>query len=115
MSHRLEIQFSSVPHTKQRKESDNIQFQPEHPIEEQIHSPLPHMGLDFGKSSGRFTDCHPLDERSEVNDTLNLSTGKTEDFYQFCDTIVVQYSAFLSRSRWIIPFDIASFQGELPT
>ena len=76
-------------------------------IEEQICSLSPCMGMNFGKCCSRFPDSPPPEERSEVSDVQNLST---EVFYQCFGTTVVQQSAFLSRSPWMIPFDIASLK-----
>ena len=81
-------------------------------IEEQICSLFPCMGMNFGKCCSRFPDSPPPEERSEVSNVQNLSTGKTEVVYQCCGTSVVQQSTFLSRSPWMIPFDIASFQED---
>ena len=49
-------------------------------IEEQICSLFSCMGMNFGKYCSRFPDSPPPEERSEVSDVQNLSTGKTEVF-----------------------------------
>ena len=100
----------NVPNKERSQTSYSLQ--PEYPIEEQICSLFPCMGMNFGKCCSRFPDSPPPEERSEVSDVQNLSTGKTEVFYQCCGTTVVQQSTFLSRSPWMIPFDIASFQED---
>ena len=70
------------------------------------------MGMSFGKCCSRFTDNPPLCDKSEESYIENLSNGQTEVFYQCSGTTVVQESSFLSKSPWMIPFDIASFQGD---